>query len=169
MIGNRNPGKMRTAFIWVLGTGVCCLLTWWLLNLRHAALRQPLNYLGGDEFPIAMWVKQMQETGWVLYNPRLGMPVPPEILNYPMPDAFNFFVLKCIGMIVKPYGLVMNIFFLAGFPLTFLASTYVLHRLRIGLLTAIFVSLLYSFLPFHFMRAESHMNLSAYYTVPLII
>jgi phosphoglycerol transferase len=34
---------------------------------------------------------------------------------------------------------------------------------------ALFASLLYSFLPFHFMRNQTHLILSAYYIVPLAI
>src|SRR5690349_21625760 len=111
MTNKPTSERLSETATWLGGTVICCLLTAWLLNLRPAYLLQPLAYIGGDEFPIAMWVKQMQETGWVLYNPRLGMPFAPEILNYPMPDAFNFLVLKCIGMFVRPYGLIMNIFF----------------------------------------------------------
>jgi phosphoglycerol transferase len=148
---------------------VCGIITAIVLNLRHANLSQPLTYLGGDEFPIAMWVKQMQESGWVLYNPRLGMPFPPEILTYPMPDTFHLLILKLIGMAIKPFGMVMNVFYLATYLLAFATCFHALRRFSIGILAAMVAALLYAFLPFHLMRAESHMMLSAYYTVPLVL
>jgi phosphoglycerol transferase len=63
--------------------------------------------------------------------------------------------------------LVTNIYYLLTFPLITLTSLYVLRRFNLSYVPALCCSLLYAFLPFHFMRNESSLNVAAYYVVPL--
>lgn len=63
----------------------------------------------------------------------------------------------------------LNIYYLMTFPLTTLASLFVLRQFRISYVTALGASLLFAFLPYHAFRSEYHIFLSAYYHVPLVI
>ena len=61
----------------------------------------------------------------------------------------------------------INVFFLLTFPLVGLAAYLVLRRLTLSPNVAIVCSILYALLPYHFLRGEGHLLLSAYYAVPL--
>ena len=63
----------------------------------------------------------------------------------------------------------MNLFYLLTFPVISLCTLYVLRQFRIGYPAALLGSFLYTFLPYHFMRGETHAFLGAYYLVPFII
>lgn len=56
--------------------------------------------------------------------------------------------------------------YLFTFPTVLLSALYAFRRLRIGYPAALLGSFLYTFLPYHFMRGESHLYLAAYYLVP---
>jgi phosphoglycerol transferase len=61
---------------------------------------------------------------------------------------------------------VMNLYYLLSFPLITVSSLYVLRHFNVSYVPALFVSLLYAFLPYHFMRNQHHIILNAYYVVP---
>jgi phosphoglycerol transferase len=63
----------------------------------------------------------------------------------------------------------MNIFFLLTFPLTTVFTLFVLRQFKISPLPAIVGSLLYAFIPFHFLRGEGHLLLSSYFLIPLVV
>lgn len=61
----------------------------------------------------------------------------------------------------------MNVFFLLTFPLAALTAFLVMRRLGISAGAALVCASLYALLPYHFLRGETHLFLSAYYSVPL--
>jgi phosphoglycerol transferase len=61
----------------------------------------------------------------------------------------------------------MNLFFLLTFPLVAVAAYLVLRQLPASPGAAVVVAVLYALLPYHFLRGELHVFLSAYYAVPL--
>jgi phosphoglycerol transferase len=78
-------------------------------------------------------------------------------------------IIAVIGVFAKDPFLVLNIFYLLTFPLVTISALYVLRQLNLSYATALFGSLLYTFLPYHFRRGEGHLFLSAYYFVPLVV
>src|SRR5204862_231532 len=103
-------------------------------------------------------------------NPALGAPAGLDLRDVPLSDNnFHFLLLKLLGLFTSDYGLVINLFFLLTFPLVTLSALYVFRQFKISLAPALFASLLYTFLPFHFIRGQHHLFYAAYYLVPLMV
>jgi phosphoglycerol transferase len=62
----------------------------------------------------------------------------------------------------------MNLFYLLTFPAICVSTLYVLRQFRIGYPAALLGSYLYTFLPYHFLRGETHLFLGAYYLIPFV-
>jgi phosphoglycerol transferase len=147
---------------------LCLLILAWAMDLRHAHFRIPFTYQGDAMF-YHLLVKGIVDHGWYLDNPSLAAPDKLDLRDAPTSDNnFYFALLKLLSLITSHYPLVLNFFFLASFPLTVVSALYVLRRLDVSWSVAIFTSLLYTFLPFHFARGQHHLFLSAYCFVPLV-
>lgn len=129
--------------------------------------RVPYVYHGDALYLIAA-IKGIVEHGWYLVNPRLGAPFAQEIYDYPMADGLHWACLKLLTCFSTTPGVVFNLYLFATFPLTTLATLAVLRRFGVSFATAIAASLLYTFLPWHFMRIE-HLFLACYYLVPPMV
>ncbi|MBI3050344.1 MAG: hypothetical protein HYY76_18765 [Acidobacteria bacterium] len=70
---------------------------------------------------------------------------------------------------VRLDALALNNFFLMSFPLVFLCALGVLRHFGVTWPTAVAVSLLYAFAPYHLLRGEHHPFLTAYWPVPLAV
>jgi phosphoglycerol transferase len=143
-------------------------LTFWLLALWRADLRIPFAYGVHDELTVAIGAKWLIENPWIFSNPHLGMPFGSTMFNYAQPDVFHYLVVKLLGLTTRHFGLVMNLFYLLTFPATCLSTMYVLRQFRLGYPAAFLGSLLYTFLPYHFLRGEMHAFLAAYYLIPFV-
>ena len=64
---------------------------------------------------------------------------------------------------------ILNLFYLLTFPLVTLSAMFVLRQFGISQLSAIFAGVLYSVMPYHFVRGQHHLFLSAYFLVPLAV
>jgi phosphoglycerol transferase len=114
-------------------------------------------------------VKGILEHGWFWRNPDVGAPEGQQLFDYPglSGDPLNVLVMKFIGLFTSDAAVVVNVFFLLTFPLVGLAAYLVLRRLTVSVPASIACSILYTILPYHFVRGEAHLLLSAYYVVPL--
>jgi phosphoglycerol transferase len=154
--------------IYVVAALLCLVILIWLLKLWQADLRAPLSYYGEANYN-AMLVKTTLDYGWHLDNPALGAPGELNLRDVPMGDNnLHFALIKLIGVFTRDYGLAMNLFFLLGFPLTALSALFVIRRFGVSPAPAVFASLLYTFLPYHFTRGQHHMFLAGYFLVPLM-
>lgn len=161
--------KWKDPGIYAAAALVCFGLTYVLLDLGRADLRIPFTYGGGDELPICMWIKGLRDNAWIFINSRIGMPFGLEMFDYPLPESFHLLIFKLFGFTTRHFGKILNLFYLATYPAVVLTSLYTCRQLGLRYPAALFVSFLYTFLPFHFRRGEPHLFLSAYYTVPLIL
>jgi len=142
------------------------LATGWVLKLWQADLAVPFNY-GGDSLLNGVWIKGIIDNGWYFYNNYLGAPAELVMADFPTSDNLHFFLIKVISLFNGNFAVTMNIFFLATFPLTTVSSLFVFRKLNVSYPTAIFGSLLYTFLPYHLFRNEGHLFLAAVYVIPL--
>ncbi len=152
------------------GGAVCLtlLLLVFALRLWRADLHVPLRD-GWDVLPHLAAVKGVAENGWFLSNPSLGAPFQLDQRDYPVLDNLHFLVIKLIALGTRDPALILNLFFILTFPLATLTTLWVLRGFGISPGPALVGSLLYSFAPFHFSRGVSHVFLSAYYLVPLVV
>lgn len=112
------------------------------------------------------WLTLRAMEGWIFENPRSGYPFGSSFLDYPGSDAGNLFLLKFIGSIVGSYYGAINLFFLMGFSVAFVASYSCLRALSLNKALTFSASLLFAFLPFHFYRL-GHLFYTWYFIVPI--
>lgn len=123
----------------------------------------------GDGLFYAMTIKSVITTGWYLTNPSIGVPDGHFLGDFPTPEGLNYFIIKMMSLFSSNWALIYNVFFLLGFPLITISALFVLRSFGICYPFALTASVLYSFLPFHLIRGEFHVFLSAYYIPPLAI
>lgn len=112
------------------------------------------------------WLTQRAMEGWIFNNERSGFPFGSSFLDYPGSDATSFLILKLLGLLTGSSAGGMNLYFLLGFPVNFLAAHLVLRSLRIGSALSFAAALLFAFAPFHFLRL-GHLFYTWYFVVPI--
>ena len=113
-------------------------------------------------------VKTITETGWYQSNPRLGAPFGQVFYDFPHGgETFQLFAIKLISLVVKDYGVIMNLYYLGGFGVLAVVTFLVLRYLRFGYVVAAVGALVYTFLPYHLAHGEVHLYRSTYYSAPL--
>ncbi len=159
---------MTRASQYIIAVVLSALVLCFLLKLWRADLHVPFHY-NGDALLHAMFIKGIVDHGWYWQNPSLGAPGGLQMYDFPAVDNSAAVVIAFIGLFTKQPFLVLNIFYLLTFPLVTISALYVFRQLRFSYATSLFGSLVYTFLPYHFMRGESHLFLSAYYFIPLVV
>src|SRR5215510_12956346 len=154
---------------YAVALALCLLILVWALDLRHAHYRIPFTYQGDAMF-YHLLIKGMIDNGSQLESGSLGAPGKLDLRDTPNSDN-NFYLalLKLMTLVTSHYPLVLNFFFLMSFPLTVVITLFILRRFDVSWGAAIFASLLYTFLPFHFTRGQHHLFLSAYYFIPPVV
>lgn len=139
------------------------------LKLWDADLRVPLSFYSGDGTLNLMLVKDAMKHTWFYENPDLGAPNKQLLYDYPVlsGDGLHVLLFRLGGLFTEDPALVLNLFFLLTFPLTAVTAYLVLRRLTVGREVAFVFALLYTLVPYHFMRGETHVFLAAYYAVPI--
>jgi len=153
--------------VYVITIIASILILTWVMELWGADLGIPFAYAGDAIFG-SMMIKGMIENGWYLHNPSIGAPFGLDFYDFPLADSFHFLLMKIISLFSSNYAVALNSYFILTFPLTALTSVFVFRCFKISSSIAIVFALLYAFLPYHFLRGESHLFLAAYYMVPLI-
>jgi phosphoglycerol transferase len=167
-IGRLSP-RVESAGVYVFAALLSAIILVSVMGLRREAVRMPFFYQGDTMF-YHLLVKGMIDHGWFLTNPSLAAPQTLDLRDVPGTDNnFYLVLLKMIAFVKPMYPQVLNAFFLLGFPMVALSALFVLRRFGVSRPVALFASLLYTFLPFHFTRGQHHLFLSAYYFVPLMI
>jgi hypothetical protein len=147
---------------------VCALTMAKVIGLHHADLKTPLMY-SCDALCVHVMVKGMTENGWYWENDHLGAPGRLLMYDYPMADNLHFGIMKLISLLSPDFAIVSNVYYLMTFPVITVCALCVFRHFRISYGPAILGSLLFSFLPYHFQRSQSHLFLSAYYLVPPMV
>ena len=111
----------------------------------------------------------MIENGWYLHNPSVGMPTGLDLHDYPLADNLHFLAMKLLSGLTSNWAVVLNLYFLLTFPLVTVTSLFAFRRFGVADPPAVVGSVLYAFLPYHFLRGEAHLFLAAYYLIPLIV
>ena len=169
----RNGGAAPSSPAWLayLATVVlCAVIVAWLMDLQQADLSVPFHYaMGGDSLFYQMLVKTIADHGWFLMNPDLGAPSVLRLEDFPISDNLPLFLIKLLTLFSSESGLVLNLYLLLTFPLTAVAALFAFRSLGLSTPMGVAGSLLYTFLPAHFLRGESHLLLATYFQVPLLI
>lgn len=165
-----EPSPRVASALAYLATGVLTLTMFFsLYGLWGQSLRVPLLPPVGDYAASALFSKTAMETGWCGTNPRLGAPHGFECFDFPMADGLNYGFFALFGRFSDDVWLGMNLHYLLGFLLIALTSLFAFRQLGFATLPSMSAGLLFAFLPYHYLRAEAHLFLSAYYLLPLMV
>jgi hypothetical protein len=163
---NKHDFKL-TLLRYIIPLIACLGLLSWSLKLYNADLRIPFAY-EGDALLFYAWTKTIIETGWVFNNSLIGAPYGLELYDFPFNNTLDVLLIKIISLFSSNAILVENLFYLLTFPLTTLTSMIVFRHFKIDYAYSLLGSLLFTFMPYHFLRGVSHLNLSSYFMVPLM-
>jgi phosphoglycerol transferase len=173
MTGVGLPGERAPRL--VIATVYCttALLTVLIFFHLHALwgkdLRVPITSPRADYGSQALFAKTVMETGWCGTNARLGAPYTFECYDFPLAEGLTFTFFAAFGRFSNDVTLGINIFYILSYVLISTISLFVFRQFGLATLPSIPASLLYSFLPYHYLRAEYHLFLSAYYVLPLMV
>jgi len=160
--------RIKRASLYIMVAALCVLILCVFYKIWRADLRVPFYY-SGDSLFYTMFIRTTLDNGWYWQNPALG--APGHLLMYDFPGLDNDVTVLVLlfSIFTRNAMLVLNLIYLLTFPLVALASFYVLRQFKLSFGPALLCSLLYAFLPYHFMRNETHFLLSAYFVVPLAV
>lgn len=142
------------------------LMLSFVLKLWDKDLTVPFSYTI-DAFGPLKEVKNMI-LGNGLYNmPQLAAPLGGTEELTVKGFLWHFLWLKILTFFTDQPGLVINLYFLIGFPLTSMTSFWVLRRFNVKRILAAVLSIVYCFLPYHFYKGTFHIFYASYYLIPL--
>lgn len=153
---------------WLGALAISTVITIGIYDLWKIDLRVPLSYTGQfDEMYMLMTLKALAEPGGIYQVAQGGAPFGALLYDYPTPEPLVFGVLRILGLFgLTPFQL-FNVLTLVPFPLTALTTYAAARRFKVGRGLSILMGVVYTFLPFHIMRAVGHTLLASYWIVPL--
>ena len=147
----------------------------WIFNTKPNVLHQVgLNTSGdGNLFELAIRSFSKQDFASIfssgLINTQLAWPSELHLAYYPTNDYLHLLLPNLIATFLSTDLMVaVNIYILLKFGLLGL-STYLAFRfISLGILPSFFGSVLFTFLPFNFYRAEGHLALAQNWIFPIV-
>jgi phosphoglycerol transferase len=136
---------------------------------RDYHLTRPLTYTGGDSIGILAGAKNLIDAAWSYHLPFVGAPGQADIYDFPQCDFLNVLLLKILAITTRNPVAAVTLFYLLSFPLCAVSALWVLGRIGISKCTAAVAAALYTLLPYHFYRGQSHLFLDNYALVPLTV
>ncbi|MCS5496237.1 hypothetical protein NY547_03160 [Cnuibacter physcomitrellae] len=148
---------------------VLSLAALWIgFDLWHVDWTVPFWY-SGDALAVASHFKTVIETGWFTYQPDLGAPYGQRYNDYPQADNLNFIAANLLRVFSGQFGVLMNVYFVLGFPLAALTAVWFLRRVGVSRTLSVALAVVYSLAPYHFIKGEGHLFLAQYFVVPLAL
>ena len=162
-----SKNTLKTVGQYAVVVILCSLILTWTMQLWRADFKVPFMYFVDSLF-YSVAMKGTIEHGWWLHNVALGAPEGLHFEAYPAMENFQFALIKLISLFTSRHARVLNVFYLLTFPLTAVTSFYFLRWFKFSFGASLVVSLLYTFLPYHFFQSY-HLMMAAYYLVPLMV
>ncbi len=161
-----------TELLWGLATAVVAIAIAIVdLKLWRIDAHVPIFGANGDGAYYLATVKDVVENGWFWRNPDLAAPF--GQVNYdfaaPFGDFVHYLVVSVLGFVLGDPVVVFNAFFLLCFALIAVIAYAVLRDLGAARPVALVVAILFAFLPYHMLRNQTHLFLTAYYSIPVAV
>lgn len=138
-----------------------------VFQIWNQPLGRPFSYRR-DGLVQTAFVKTVLDNGWYDHNVFLGFPFGQNHADFALGgDNLHYLIIKFLGVFFHDAVLVTNIYFLIGFLLVSLTAFFVLRCLGIRRSCALPAAVLFSFLPYHFLRGTGHLILASYWSVPV--
>lgn len=156
---------MHPALFAVVTSSVFSALALQLWNFKPGI---PLEY-GSDAVVHGLHMQQIVQNGWIWNDDRLNAPFAQHMQDWPIGDITSLVTAWILALFTNNWAAVQNGMYLLSFPLTALAAWWVFQKLGLRPWTASIMGVLFSLLPYHFIRGEVHLFLSNYYVVPFAV
>jgi hypothetical protein len=118
------------------------------------------------------YIKMVISEDWLgLLSPNtlyLSAPFKFEIYDYPLPFLSNFVFIKFLSIFSSDSIVVFNLYYISTYFLNAFTMYWVLRRLRVNWYLTISIALLFTFLPWHYLRLI-HTLFTGYFFIPLWI
>lgn len=161
--------SLRTLFGYAGGLLLCLMVLACFYDLRRDTRNMPYYYQG-DTFFYHITTKALTESGWFQEIPQMGAPGTLDLREVPVSDHhLHFFLQKLLTLKTQYYLSILNNYFLLTFPLVMMCALFAFRQAGLSWMTGLAMSLLYTFLPYHIIRGQHHLFLSAYFPVPLFL
>jgi hypothetical protein len=142
--------------------------TWYGLDLWNLDWRVPLYY-SGDALAVASHFKTVIETGWFTHQSALGAPYGQFYGDYPQADNLHFIAANLLRVFTGDFGVLMNVYFVLGFPLAAVTALWFLRLVGVGRALEVALAVAFAIAPYHFIKGEGHLFLATYFVVPLAL
>lgn len=162
-----NDERVLEGLLYVATLVVTVVGMYWLLGLFRADLHVLMRN-SFDAYSVANSVKGFIDHGSFVTNPSVGAPGGLNMSDYPGADGLNLLVLAVIGLFTRSAIVTVNLYYLATYPLAAMAAVYVFRRFSVSRSSAFLAGVLFTFMPYHYLRGTAHLFLSAYYLVPFV-
>jgi phosphoglycerol transferase len=141
-----------------------------VLDLRHADLRIPFDYYD-DALLYSFMVRTVVDRGWFWNNPMGGAPLGFDLHDYPVAaqDTVHLVLIRIMAFVSHDWALLLNLYFLLGFPLIAVVAFAVFRRFNVGTVPAVAASVLFAFLPSRLLVGELHLFLDVFFQVPIAV
>jgi phosphoglycerol transferase len=148
-------------------SGATSAIVVWLFKLWTMPLTVPFAYQR-DALAQIVEVKSVLDHGWYQSNPQLGFPVGLDHRDFTLgSDNLHYLLIKFLGIFSHNAVLVTNLYFLLSFVLVALSAFFVVRYFGVSRPLSFVAALLFTFLPYHFLRGTAQLSLAAYFSVPI--
>lgn len=151
----------------LLAAVLAVLIAIFVIGPAALQLQYPIAYTG-DALSHGLLIKTIVDTGWYFDLSRVGAPFTSSFLSYPMAEGFHIVVLKILAAITNSYAASFNLFYLSSFALIAAVSYAVMRFLGLSKALAVAGAVIYSVIPFHFLRL-AHLFLASYVAIPIAV
>lgn len=163
----------RTSFSYLAAPIISIIIFCLIFQIWDVNLGQPIFEYKKDSFFNFFVIKTIIDSGWFFSNQFVGFPhIDGKFYFHDFPihaDLFNFAIIKIFSCFTSNVFLIANYFLIFTFGLVSLTSFITLRHFKISVFTAILISILYAFAPYHLHRNTHHIFLSNYAIIPLTI
>ncbi len=139
-----------------------------VLRLWRARWHIPF-YSNGDATLTGAWIKTVLARGWYFDNPKLGFPTGANARDYPTGDLWHIVLLRLFALGSRDWALAINVMYIGTFLLITATAYFALRCLGVRSIVAAGGATVTALLPYHFAHNETHVLLSDYSVVPLVV
>ncbi len=165
----KDKGQMfKDVLAYLLAVAICMGLFIYVAKLWRQDFNVPGAY-SGDSFASATIMKGFIEKGTYLFNDRIGAPYGANLNDFPSSDSLHYGIACILSLFTHKWETMMQLIFLVSFPLSVISAMFVFRYFKSSLITAIVGSVLFAFLPYHFLRGINHLFLACYFSVPFAV
>lgn len=168
IIGNQSSSLAKKEILPMILSGMLSLLAaFCVYHIWKFNFYNPIEY-EGDLVSGFFYASNFISGDWLYYSSKVA-PLGYNGSSFAIGFWLHAVILKIICIFVSDPVVAVNIFYFGGFLLTGMTGYFVLRKLKINKGISILCAVLYTQLPYHYMRNEVHLWLSAYYVLPLAV